>query len=320
MNRQVFKLEGSCLRLNTAISSAVVEISTASTFLDRFRAASHNLILEVANDMENSVHDGLVSLNDLLVPPTKELHLEIITHCHNAPLAGHFGSAKTIELVSRNYLWPGLRHMDKGYIAVCDACLRAKTSRHQPYGLLCPLEVTDAPWTHILLDFITDLPLKQDLDSIFVIKDCFSKMAHFLPCSKAIDATQTADLFIKEIFRLHVFPKSIVSNRGPQFVSHFWRHLLSRLGVSVDLSSAHHPQTNGSTEIVNQLLEQYLRTYCSYHQDDWLSLLPLGEFVYNNSANAHSSTTPFFAFFAMNPIIDPLLEPAPPSFAPAAVD
>jgi hypothetical protein len=185
--------------------------------------------------------------------------------------------------------------MVKRYIAGCDACLRAKTSRHQPYSLLRPIEVPDEPWTHILLDFITDLPLMQDLDSIFVVKDRFSKMAHFLPCSKAIDAPQTADLFIKEIFRLHGLPKSIVSDRGPQFVSHFWRHLLSRLGVYVNLSSAHHPQTDGSTEIVNQLLEQYLRTYCSYHQDDWLSLLPLAEFAYNNSANAQSTTTPFFA-------------------------
>jgi hypothetical protein len=297
-----------------------VEISTASTFLDRFRAASHHLIWEVTNDMEYSIHNGLVFHNDLLVPPTKELRLEIITHCHDAPLAGHFGSAKTIELVSRNYWWPGLRCMVKRYIAGCDACLHAKTSRHQPYGLLHPLEVPDAPWTHISLDFITDLPLTQDLDSIFVVKDRFSKMAHFLPCSKAIDAPQTADLFIKEIFCLHGFPKSIVSDRGPQFVSHFWRHLLSHLGVSVNLSSAHHPQTDGSTEIVNQLLEQYLRTYCSYHQDDWLSLLPLAEFAYNNSTNAQSATTPFFACSGTHPVFDPLLEPAPPSFAPAAVD
>jgi hypothetical protein len=108
----------------------------------------------------------------------------------------------------------------------------------------------------------------MDLDSIFVVKDHFLKMAHFIPCAKTIDTRQTADLFIKEIFRLHGFPKSIISDRSPQFVSHFCHHLLLGLGVSVDLSSAHHPEMDGFTEVVNQILEQYLCIYCSYHQSD----------------------------------------------------
>jgi hypothetical protein len=210
--------------------------------------------------------------------------------------------------------------MIKSYIAGCDACLHAKPSRHKPFGLLHPLPVPDAPWTCISLDFITDLPSVSDIDSIFVVKDRFSKMANFIPCSKAIDARQTVDLFIKEIFRLHGFPKSIVSDSSPQFVSHFWRHLLLRLGVTVDLSSAHHPETDGSTEVVNQILEQYLRIYCSYHQADWLTLLPLAEFAYNNSTNAQSNATPFFACTGTHPVFDPLLAPASPSLAPAAVD
>jgi hypothetical protein len=256
MNRQVFVPDGSAIRLTPAVMSSAIELTTTSSLLDCFRAASQGLITDVLGDPDFTIHDGLVFHNELLVPPMKDLRVEVISHCHDAPLAGHFGVVKkTCELVNRNFWWPGYRHMIKSYIAGCDACLRAKPSCHKPFGLLHPLPVPDAPWTCISLDFITDLPSILDLDSIFVFKDRFSKMAHFIPCSKAIDACQTADLFIKEIFCLHEFPKSIVSDRGPQFVSHFWRHLLSRLGVSVDLSSAHHPEADGSTEVVNQILE-----------------------------------------------------------------
>jgi hypothetical protein len=210
--------------------------------------------------------------------------------------------------------------MIKSYIAGCDACLRAKPLCHKLFVLLHPLPVPDAPWTRISLDFITDLPSITDLDSIFVVKDRFLKMAHFIPCSKTIDMCQTTDHFIKEIFHLHGFPKSIVSGRGRQFVSHFWRHLLMCLDVSVDLSSAHHPKKDGSTKVVNQILEQYLHIYCSYHQSDWLTLLPLAEFAHNNSTNTQSNTTPFFACTGMHPVFDPLFAPASPSLAPAMVD
>jgi hypothetical protein len=184
-------------------------------------------------DPDFTIHDSLVFHNELLVPPMKDLHVEVISHCHDAPLAGHFGVAKTCELVNLNFWWPGYRRMIKLYIAGCDACLCANLSRHKPFGLhlLHLLLVPDAAWTRISLDFITDMHSVTDLDSIFVVKVSFRKqMAHFIPCSKSIEVRQTADLFIKEIFRLHGFPKSIVSDRDPQFVSHFWRHLLMHLG------------------------------------------------------------------------------------------
>jgi hypothetical protein len=103
-------------------------------------------------------------------------------------------------------------------------------------------------------------------------------------------------------------------------VSHFWCHLVLCLGVSVDLSSAHHRQTDGCSKNVNRILEQYLHMYCSYHRDDWLSIIPLAEVAYNNFANAQSATTPFLACSSTHPVLDPLLEPAPSSFAPTGVD
>ena len=87
----------------------------------------------------------------------------------------------------------------------------------------------------------------------------------------------------------------------------FWRQLLQNLNIQTKLSSAHHPQTNGSTEVVNQVLEQYLCIFISYQQDDWTKYLPLAEFTYNNSLNAQMGLTPFYADNGMHPIFDPMV-------------
>ena len=155
------------------------------------------------------------------------------------------------------------------------------------------------------MDFITDLPPSETFDAIYVVKCRLTKMAHFLPCMKSIDAPATADLFIREVFRLHGLPKTIISDRGPQFASRFWRRLLACLGVKVNLSSAYHPQTDGSSEVVNQVLEQYLRLFGTYQQDDWRPLLPLAEFAYNNTVNAQTQLTPFYALQGLHPLFDP---------------
>ena len=98
-----------------------------------------------------------------------------------------------------------------------------------------------------------------------------------------------------------MFGSSTVSDRGPQFVSHFTRHLLKRLDIEGNRSTAYHPQSDGQTERVNQTLEQYLRIYCDYQQDDWYQLLPLAEFVYNNSQNTSTRVSPFFANYGYHP-------------------
>jgi hypothetical protein len=154
------------------------------------------------------------------------------------------------------------------------------------------------------MDFIVDLPLSLGFDSIFVVKDRLSKQGHFIPTKKTITGEGTAELFMEHIFRHHGVPSTIVSDRGPQFLSSFWQRFMSLLGVKIKLSSAFHPETDGSTEILNQSLEQYLRIFCSYQQDDWGSLLPLAEFSYNNSVNSVTGFSPFFALYGFHPRCD----------------
>ena len=109
------------------------------------------------------------------------------------------------------------------------------------------------------MDLITDLPLVNSYDSVLVIVDRFTKMAHFTPCSKTISSEGMTHLLLDNLVCLHRLPDDVISDCGPQFVSHFWQRLQQTLGISVKLSSAYDPQTDGHTKRVNQILKQYLQ-------------------------------------------------------------
>ena len=159
------------------------------------------------------------------------------------------------------------------------------------------------------MDFITDLPPSSSFDTIFVVVDRLTKMAHFVPCKKTITGEETAKLFLDNIYRYHGLPDDIVSDRGPQFISRFWKSLFEILKVDIRLSSAFHPQTDGQTERVNQILEQYLRCTINYQQDDWTSYLLLAEFAYNNTTHASTQQTPFYSNYGHHPKLD-MLQPS----------
>ena len=248
-----------------------------------------------------TVQDGLLYRDHLLYVPEGSCRTQVLQTCHDDPLAGHFGVAKTLELVSRGFWWPQPWKFVKEFIKTCDVCARAKVVHHRPYGLLQPLPIPNRPWASISMDFITDLPPVNGLDAVLVIVDRFSKMAHFVPCSKAISGKETADLLLKSVVRLHGIPEDITSDRGPQFISHFWKRFLQIFGTSLNLSTAYHPQTDGQTERVNQILEQYLRCTISYQQDDWVDFLPLAEFAYNNATHTSTQVSPFFANYGFHP-------------------
>ncbi|MBW0581343.1 hypothetical protein O181_121058 [Austropuccinia psidii MF-1] len=120
----------------------------------------------------------------------------------------------------------------------------------------------------------------------------------------SITSLDLAHLFIKNIFSKHGLPSSIVSDRGSIFVSSFWTNLCQQLKISRDLSTAYHPETDGQTERVNQILEQYLWMYVSYHQYDWNTWLTLAEFSYNNSDHSSTKQSPFFTFYGRDPHFD----------------
>ena len=235
------------------------------------------------------------------VPDHNDARLKVLKARHDSKLAGHPGITRTLELVSRDYIWNGLRNDIERYIRGCATCQRTKTSRQSPHGFLKPLEVPQRPWSDISMDFVEELPKSRGFNSILVVVDRLTKFAIFVPTTTTLDAPGLSKLFIDHVVSQHGLPSSIISDRGSKFISRFWKDLTSRLEITLALSTAFHPQTDGQTERVNQSLEQYLRIFASYKQDDWSSLLPQASFVHNNSVNASTKQTPFYSNFGYHP-------------------
>jgi len=171
------------------------------------------------------------------------------------------------------------------------------------------------------MDFIVELPKsKHGFDAITVFVDRLSKMAHFVPCHTASSAPQIAELFMSHVFRAHGLPSSIISDRDPRFTGHFWKALWKTLGTSLDMSTAFHPQTDGQTEQMNRTLEEMLRAFVNYRQDNWDTCLLTLEFAYNNSKHASTEHTPFFLNYGHHPrtpatLLTPMNTPAADDFA-----
>jgi hypothetical protein len=158
------------------------------------------------------------------------------------------------------------------------------------------------------MDFIEQLPDSDGFTAILVIVDRLSKQAIFIPTHDTITSAQLAILFVLHVFSKHGVPAHVTSDRGSEFVSHFFRSLGKALDMTLHFTSGYHPEGDGQTERTNQTLEQYLRIYCNYQQDNWKTLLPLAEFAYNNAPSATTGITPFFANKGYHPNISAHLD------------
>ena len=246
-------------------------------------------------------HGQVLFADRLFVPDTDNLRLLITQSHHDHALAGHPGIKKTIQLIKRRFNWPGLDKFVTDFVKSCPDCRRAKAIRHKPFGPLRFLPIPERPWSSLSMDFIEGLPPSDGHDSILVVVDRLTKMSIFIPTHKTLTSPQLARLFIQHVFAKHGVPIDIVSDRGRHFISRFWADLCSALGIQSNLSTAYHPETDGQTERVNQILEQYLRIYINYQQDDWVDLLPIAEFAYNNTPHTATSVSPFFANKGFHP-------------------
>ena len=137
------------------------------------------------------------------------------------------------------------------------------------------------------MDFVLGLPCTfRKHDSILLVVDHFSKMAHFLPCSKTSDTSKIAKLYFDEIVKLYGLPKTILSNRDVRFISYFWKTLWHLVGTKLKFSMAFHPQTDGQTEVVNRSLGNLLRCLVGEVNRNWDSILPTAQLAYNSSVNS----------------------------------
>jgi hypothetical protein len=200
--------------------------------------------------------------------------------------------------LKQKYWWQGLKKDVASHVALCDVCQRMKAEHQRPTGLLHPLKIPEWKWEEIGMDFIIGLPrTSAGYDFIWVIVDRLTKVAHFIPVNTTYSGAKLAELYMARIVCLHGMPKKIVSDRGSQFTSRYWKKLHESLDTRLNFSSAYHPQTDGQTERTNQVLEDMLRACALKQGRSWDKSLPYAEFSYNNSYQASLKMSPFEALY-----------------------
>ncbi|KAL0156943.1 hypothetical protein M9458_048189, partial [Cirrhinus mrigala] len=237
------------------------------------------------------------------VPPN--LRQRVLSEVHSVPSSGHPGIEATHHLLSNKFWWPTMCPDTINFVRRCAICNTSKIPRRLPAGLLQPLPVPQRPWTHIALDFVTDLPPSNGHTTILSVVDRFSKGCRFIPLPKLPTAMETAELLCNWVFRLYGLPEDIVSDRGPQFTSQLWAGFFRLLGVNISLTSGYHPQANGQAERLNQRLTRFLRSYCHDHQEDWSRFLFWAEYAKNSLRKPASNLTPFQCILGFQPPLFP---------------
>jgi predicted aspartyl protease len=225
---------------------------------------------------EYSVEDGLLLYKGrLCVRRGTVLGTRLIQEVHTQPSTAHPGSTKTYQLLAKQYYWVGMEADVKRYVDNCIPCGYAHPRQTKQQGLLHPLPVPAYPWQHICMDFKEFNEDKHGYNMILVFIDRLGKDSVSIPCHKTIDARGMAQLYIQWVYRFGHTPETIISDRGPQFVSSFWNEFCRIIGVKVKLSTAYHKETDGQTEIMNRYIDQRLRPFVTYFQDNWSELIPI---------------------------------------------
>ncbi|KAL0534776.1 hypothetical protein IC582_029069 [Cucumis melo] len=241
---------------------------------------------------------GLLFERRLCVPSDSAVKTELLSQAHNSSFSMHPGSTKMYQDLKRVYWWRNMKREVAEFVSRCLVCQQVKAPRQKPAGLLQPLSIPEWKWENVSMDFIIGLPRTlRGFTVIWVVVDRLTKSAHFVPGKSTYTASKWAQLYMSEIVRLHGVPVSIVSDRDTHFTSKFWKGLQTAMGTRLDFSTAFHPQTDGQTERLNQVLEDMLRACALEFPGSWDSHLHLMEFAYNNSYQATIGMAPFEALY-----------------------
>jgi hypothetical protein len=242
---------------------------------------------------------GILWFGDrLVVPKNPELRKKILDEAHLSKFSMHPDSNKMYHDLRYLYWWTRMKREIAKYISECDTCQRVKASHLNVAGTLQPLPIPSWKWEDICMDFIVGLPnTSRHHDSIWVIVDRLTKTTHFLLVHTTHKTETYAEIYIDQIVCLHGITRTIVSDRGALFLARFWEQLQGSLGTTVIRSSVYHPQTDGQTERVNQILEDMLRACVLHYGKNWDKCLLLAEFSYNNNYQSSLKMAPFEALY-----------------------
>lgn len=210
------------------------------------------------------------------------------------------------ELVAWKYYWKTLYHDVKGYVKGCDVCLAFKAMRYKPNSNFQLLPVLTHWWKDLSMDFVIKLSIftnweSNSYDLILVIVDWLTKIVYYQLIKFTINTLGLAEVILDVVVHHYGLPNSIISDRGAVFTSNVWSSLCYFFGIKRKLSTAFHLQTNGQTKRQNNTMKAYLRAFVNYKQNDWVKLLPIAQFAYNNAKNVSTNHTPFELNYGYHP-------------------
>ena len=250
--------------------------------------------------------DGLLFFRDedfrprLCVPQSQRNF--VLAEAHENPLeSGHAGPEKLWQTLSQKFYWKRMKNDITRFCHSCDVCQKTKPRNFGRYGLLTPNPIPGRPYQSISMDFIVNLPWSNGFNAVHVVVDRLTKHATFTPTTTGLNAEGFAQLFVKNIICRFGIPDSIITDRDPRWTSEFWLGIAKFLRTRMSLSSSHHPQHDGQTEIVNKFLTIMLRAFISENLDDWADWLHLLEFAYNNTVHKSTGATPAFLLYEFHP-------------------
>ena len=259
----------------------------------------------------------------LCVPKTKVNY--VLRWMHESPYeSAHAGPRRFIARLLELFFWPSMNKDAETYATTCDVCQKVKTDHRAKMGALRPAHIPPRPFATVSMDMITGLPPsgEQNYTAILVIVDKLTKFAIIIPTHTTLSQEGFAKLFVERVVNVYGLPEVIISDRDKRWATIFWKSVVSNYGSVMALSSAHHPQTDGQTEILNATIEQMLRAYVSSDRENWSSWLSVLTYSYNSSVHSSTKYSPNFLLMGYNPRtsvsaivpeIDPALRPFLPS-------
>lgn len=246
--------------------------------------------------------------NRIWVPDYEPLRTSIMQNIHDSYLAGHPGRDTMVGILLRRWFWSKIRECVRRFVRNCDVCGRTTVWREAKAGFLRSLPIPERLGSELTIDFITDMPPSKGCTNIMVITDRLLKEIYAFG-TNTMASEACAKIFIDRYCRYHSFPRYLTSDRGSDWLSHFWRTFCKLTGISQRLTTSYHPQSNAS-ERANQEIYKYLRTFSCYAQSNWMDLLPMAQLSLNARPNsAIGNMSPFFLRNGYE--LDPLMEPTP---------
>jgi hypothetical protein len=313
MHQTVLSTEKVDSRIVQKLNDTEKNLNSKLSPFDRVKSANQKN--EICTTIRNAIRNRKKSFDEMLlkkfemientlffkkklwVSKIDQLKLNSIKEVHDKSVSEHSDVRRTCKYLHKWYYWSQAKQSVKRYIRNCHICKRFKASRNKYSKLLNSLSISDQSWTNIIMNFVTELSkTKNDFNAILMIVNRLIKMHHYVLCTTEEDDTfaeKTIKLLINNVWKLHELSSIIMSNRDSQFVSLVWKTVCKMLKIDVKLSTAFHSETNDQSEIANQEMKRYLRSYCSYQQDDWFEWLSMIEFAFNAAISAF---TELFAF------------------------